>query len=245
MPLPWTTTLTQIRQSSSEAVLGITAGTNASRLNLAIRAAMHEYHSSVRPDRAVDNTLRLEKGTGALSLAPVNYTSISDFAPERFLAAELQYSDGRRIQLESVDYSTVYEALTNNHYLRTYPNLAMNGMGGYGSGAIGFDDDRTNLFIVPRVEASTIIRLHYWRPLVAFDENTNGSLIVNVPDEQLHGVLYYGIPLFYEAKTLEAARLQRLRDDFKNYLKHCKDIQKYGGNKVMYFNQEPFAGWRQ
>jgi hypothetical protein len=244
MPLPWTTTIGQIRQIASEAVLGLAVGTNSARLNLAIRSALTEYHSAVRPDRTVNSSLLLGVGSGALSLAPVDYTAITDFTPERFLSAELQYTDGRRIQLESVDCATVFEALTNNSYLRIYPNLNTAGTGGYGSGAIGFDDDRTNLYIVPRVQTPTTIRLHYWKPLTAFDENTAAGTVVNVPDEQLHGCLYYGVPLFYESKTLEATRLNRLRDDFKAYLKHCKDIQKFGGNKTMYFNQEPSAGWR-
>lgn len=245
MPLPWTTTLGQIRQIASEAVLGIPVGTNAARINLAIRGALLEYHAAVRPDRAVDSSLVLSAGSGSLFVAPVDYTGIADFTPERFLQAELEYVDGRRIPLETVDYATVYDALSNNTYLRTYPNMAVNPMGGAGMGIIGFDNNRQHLFIMPRVQVDTTIRMHYWRPLTAFDESTVDSTVVNVPDEHVAGILTYGVPIYYESKTLESSRLQRLRDDFKAFLKHCKSIQKFGGDRVMYGRGESYTNWSQ
>lgn len=251
MPLPWTTTLGTIRSIAAESVLGIPSGTNTVRLNHAIRSALLEYHTHIRPDRAVNTTLSLQPRSGTYDLAGVDYTSITDFIPEHFIAGELVDANGYRTYLEPVDYGTIYDAIIFGRYagsdiglLSPIPGIQTPIVGQYDTGAIGFDNNRSLLYVWPEVDVATQLRLHYNRPLTAFDASTDDATVINVPDEHVNGILTYGVPLYYEMKTLESSRLDRLRKEYDKFILRCKSSWRFGGQTQILERNVPNAPWR-
>lgn len=219
-----TTTLEDAREQVKLAVQdlpGVTVGGGTDglkRLDYAIRAAGREF---IRLTGC-----NLASGTKAATAndTDLNVSTLSSFHPSRLLRVTATDPDDtdRIYPVDVVNYRDVLgDDLSTNAALQTpfvwVSTLAVN------PHKIAFKDE-SNAVLWPTPGKAWVYTFYYTTPLTSWTIGvTDGSAItLNIPDEMIDGVLWYGVPAFFENPNPANRYQQSSRSRFDRHIAECR-----------------------
>lgn len=220
-----TTTLTQAREAVELAVqdlpgVTIAAGTNGlKRMDYAIRAAMQEFN------RRTFCTLTSDTATATADDFDLDVSDLTFFHPSRLLRVTATHPTTGRIYPVDV---TNYRDAALNHVARDvalqFPYVDLNPFQ-LRPTSIAFKDAE-NAVVWPTPDVAWVFTFYYRRPITdtAWTMGvTDGSGITfNIPDDMIDGVLWYGVPAFFENPNPANRYQDSSRRRFEQHITVCR-----------------------
>lgn len=227
-----TTSLTEARDIVKNAILRLPSSSqDDTQIDYSIRAAMREFFRRVRPMRKI--------GTAATvaDSEVVDLSALTDLEPSQVIKVEIDLSD-------TLDpfYSTVQ--LRDSSNVRSHIEHATSDIDSYlggvkiassrGADIIGAFETDGNLLIYPIADTIRTVRIHYYENpttwTLGVGSPTADNTILNCPDNIIDGLLFYGVPCYYDEKKAGGQTGARSRRLFDKFIRECRSASWSGAS---------------
>lgn len=222
-----TTTLEAAREAVALAVQDmpgttVSAGTDGvKRLDYAIRAAGNEFVRRTFCTRG--------QGTKAATVDSdtLDTSSITDMDPSRiFRCTATEPASGRVYPVEVGDFRDVQVDATKRDLWLQFPYVGLVDTQ-YRPHKLGFRT-ATSAIIWPTPGVAWSFIFDYWVPFTSWTIGTAtpASVTLNIPDDMIDGVLWYGVPAYFENPNPANRYQETSRIRFERHVAQCRG--RYG-----------------
>lgn len=226
-----TTTLETARSLVTDAVMQWPASryTNT-QIDHAIKMAGDEFVRKTRCARTTATTnLTADQNQ-------VSFSAVADFTPERLILAEADHATEDAINiLKQVDYAYVRRLIENQEHRREHWESSLNDVDHSGLPThIGFRN-RADAYVYPEPDAAHTLKLVYFAPFTDWTPGTAspGDVTLNIPDDMIYGVLWWGAPAILEHTSTKARYQSESYRRFQEHIRDCRGVAGGGGGILM------------